>query len=198
MPHGPANYATGGEIQHDREIQSALARPAIREIADPHAIERGHRVHGEVPIEDSWRDRMPVLRVGGDANAWWRCRAQARPTHQPRDPMHAGRLPLREALRVHPQTAIRAMAGLVDQPLPTRIIPPIYPGHFEVHRVSTAGTFRLHNGQQCFTQALNGEMIGLEEVQDGLWNVIYYETLLGRFDERSRTITGAPSLKKDC
>ena len=41
-------------------------------------------------------------------------------------------------------------------------------------------------------------MIGLEEVHDGGWNVIYYETLLGRVDERTRTITGAPSLKKDC
>jgi hypothetical protein len=84
------------------------------------------------------------------------------------------------------------------RPLPTRIIPPTYPGHFEIRRVSTAGTFRLHNGQQFLTQALNGETIGLEEVQYGVWNVIYYETLLGRFDERTRTITGAPSLKKDC
>lgn len=41
-------------------------------------------------------------------------------------------------------------------------------------------------------------MIGLEEVQDGLWNVRYYDTRLGRFDERTRTITRAPSLKKDC
>ncbi len=41
------------------------------------------------------------------------------------------------------------------------------------------------------------EMIGLEEVQDGIRNVLYYETLLGRFDEGTRT-TGAPSLKKDC
>jgi hypothetical protein len=68
---------------------------------------------------------------------------------------------------------------------------------FEVS-TEAAGTFRLHNGQQFFTQALNGEIIGLEEVQDGVWNVIYYETLPGRFDERTRAITGAPSLKKDC
>lgn len=84
------------------------------------------------------------------------------------------------------------------RPFPARITPPAYPGHFEVRRVSSAGTFRLHNGQQFLSQALNQEMIGLEEVQDGIWNVIYYETLLGRFDERTRTITGAPSLKKDC
>ena len=71
-------------------------------------------------------------------------------------------------------------------------------GHFEERRISTAGTFRLHNGQQSLTQALNGEIIGLEELRDSLWNVLDYDTLLGRFDEQSRTITGAPSLKKDC
>jgi hypothetical protein len=54
------------------------------------------------------------------------------------------------------------------RPLPTRIIPPTYPGHFEIRRVSTAGTFRLHNGQRFFTQAFNGERSGLEEVQDGV------------------------------
>lgn len=92
------------------------------------------------------------------------------------------------ASRWHPST----------RPLPICIPPPTHPGHFEVRRISTAGTFRLHNGQQFLTQALNGEMIGLEEVREGLWNVLYYDTLLGRFDEQSRTITGAPSLKKDC
>ena len=35
-------------------------------------------------------------------------------------------------------------------------------------------------------------------LQDGVWNVIYCETLLGRFDQRTRTITGAPFLHKDC
>ena len=92
------------------------------------------------------------------------------------------------ASRWHPSTRAR----------PSRLLPPTDPGHFEVRRLSTAGTFRLHNGQQCLTQALHGEMIGLEDVRDGLWNVLYYDTLLGRFDEHSRTITGAPSLKKDC
>ena len=38
--------------------------------------------------------------------------------------------------------------------------------------------------------------IGLEEVQDGLWNIVYYNVLLGRFDERTKTLTDAPSLKK--
>ena len=29
-------------------------------------------------------------------------------------------------------------------------------------------------------------------------DILYYETLLGRFDEHTHTITGAPSLKKKC
>jgi len=56
----------------------------------------------------------------------------------------------------------------------------------------------LHSGQQFLSQALNNEIIGLEAVHDGVRNVIYDETMLGRFDERTHTITGAPSLKKDC
>jgi putative transposase len=80
---------------------------------------------------------------------------------------------------------------------PERVAPPQYPGHIELRRVSNAGCFRLHSGQIFLSQALNGETIGLEEVQDGLWNILYYETLLGRFDERSKTITGAPSLRGD-
>jgi len=35
-------------------------------------------------------------------------------------------------------------------------------------------------------------------VDDGIWNIIYYDTLLGRFDERTHTITGAPSLRREC
>ncbi len=42
------------------------------------------------------------------------------------------------------------------------------------------------------------EYIGLEEIHDGLWNIVYYDTLLGRFNEHTHTITGAPSLKGKC
>jgi len=64
--------------------------------------------------------------------------------------------------------------------------------------VSNAGCFRLHSGQQFLSQALNGEHIGLEEAQDGIWNIVYYEPSLGRFDQRNKTITGAPALRGKC
>jgi len=84
------------------------------------------------------------------------------------------------------------------RPYPDRIEPPVYPGHVEVRRVSNCGAFRLHSGQTFLSQALNGEDVGLEEVQDGVWNILYYDTLLGRFDERTKAITGAPSIRGDC
>ncbi len=73
---------------------------------------------------------------------------------------------------------------------PERLAPPEYPNHLEVRRVSAAGTFRLKAKQPFLSNALADEHIGLEEVGDGLWNIVYYKTLLGRIDERTGRITG--------
>ena len=76
------------------------------------------------------------------------------------------------------------------RPYPERLQRPEYLQHLEVRRVSAAGTFRLKAKQPFLSNALADEYIGLEEVDDGVWNIVYYETLLGRIDERSRKITG--------
>jgi hypothetical protein len=76
------------------------------------------------------------------------------------------------------------------RPYPEKLIPPEYPSHLEVRRVSAAGTFRLKAKQPFLSNALADEHIGLEEVGDGLWNIVYYRTLLGRIDERTGRITG--------
>jgi hypothetical protein len=73
---------------------------------------------------------------------------------------------------------------------PDHIAPPAYPAHLEVRRISTAGTFRLHGQQPFLSQVLHAEDIGLEEVGDGIWNIVYYSTLLGKIDERNLRITG--------
>ena len=57
--------------------------------------------------------------------------------------------------------------------------------------MSHAGTFRLKQRQPFLSNALADEPIALEEVGDGLWNIVYYRTLLGRIDERTGRITGA-------
>jgi len=37
---------------------------------------------------------------------------------------------------------------------------------------------------------LADECVGVEQLGDGLWNIVCYETLLGRTDEKTGRITG--------
>jgi hypothetical protein len=74
-----------------------------------------------------------------------------------------------------------------------RLRQPEYPGHFEVRRVSSCGTFRL-SGQYFLSNALEGEDIGLEEVGDDVWNIVYYNTVLGRIDLQTGKITGSENV----
>jgi putative transposase len=73
---------------------------------------------------------------------------------------------------------------------PERIPPPEYPAHLEVRRVMTEGTFKLHSRRPFLSETLRHQDIGLEEVADGVWNIVYYQTLLGKLDERTLLITG--------
>jgi hypothetical protein len=57
-------------------------------------------------------------------------------------------------------------------------------------RHGTAGTFRLHARQPFLSQALKGQDIGLEDVADGFWNIVFYATLLGKIDGRTLHISG--------
>jgi putative transposase len=74
---------------------------------------------------------------------------------------------------------------------PARIAGPEYPGHCEVRRVSAGGCFRLSSRQIFLSNALADEHIGLEEVDDGIWNILFYNTLLGRYDAAANAISGA-------
>ena len=78
--------------------------------------------------------------------------------------------------------------GSVYQPSPRelpRTLPPLdYPGHFEVRRVSRNSGIRWKKHWVCVTHTLAGEYVGLEEVDDGLWEVYFGPVKLGRMDER--------------
>lgn len=95
--------------------------------------------------------------------------------------------------RPHEALADRTPASLWEpspRSYPERITPPAYPAHLEVRRVSTSGMFRLHGTPLFLTHVLRGQTIGLEEVDDGIWNIVYYRTLLAKIDERHRHLTG--------
>ena len=73
---------------------------------------------------------------------------------------------------------------------PERPLRPAYPAHLEVRRISSAGTLSWQGRALFVSELLRGEDLGLEEVDDGLWNLVYYRTLLGRIDVRTGQITG--------
>lgn len=59
-----------------------------------------------------------------------------------------------------------------------------YPAHFLLRTVNSNSGFRWKSRFVFLSQALMGERVGLEEIEDGLWSVWYRQFLIGRFDER--------------
>jgi transposase InsO family protein len=72
------------------------------------------------------------------------------------------------------------------------VLPEIeYPGHFEVRRVSRNGGIRWRRGWLNVSHPLIDEYVGLEEVDDGIWDLYFGSMLLGRFDEREGKLYAA-------
>lgn len=69
--------------------------------------------------------------------------------------------------------------------MPARLPEPSYDGPLEVRRVAKSGSFRWRGRFVFLTTVLAREHIGLEEVDDGVWNVLFYDMLLARLDERT-------------
>jgi len=63
---------------------------------------------------------------------------------------------------------------------------PEYPGQWQVRRVRRKG--EVIGGGMAFTAtALHGELVGLEEILDGIWRLSYRRTTLRFLDLRSRS-----------
>jgi transposase InsO family protein len=77
-----------------------------------------------------------------------------------------------------------------DRPYPDHVADPEYPGYFEVRRVRHNGDIKFKGGRCFVSLALTGQLVGLEPVDDGVWSLVFFETLLGRLDERTRKILG--------
>ena len=77
------------------------------------------------------------------------------------------------------------------RPYPARRPAPAYPAALECRRIGPGGIFSWKGRPIFLSETLVGEDIALEEIDDGLWNVVYYGTLLGRFDVRTGRVTGA-------
>jgi putative transposase len=71
------------------------------------------------------------------------------------------------------------------------VAPLVYPGHYELRRVSAPGVMSWHSKPIVISTVLIGETIGLEPVDDGEWDLHFGPIRLGRFDERTRRIQPA-------
>ncbi len=78
--------------------------------------------------------------------------------------------------------------GPSPRSLPARLPPVEYPGHFEIRRV-TDGAFSWHSHRVFLTHVLTGDLVGLEEVDDGVWTIYFCHQAIGRFDERTTHVT---------
>lgn len=74
--------------------------------------------------------------------------------------------------------------------LPSRAPDPCYPGHCKSVVVNKNGVLRLHKRPVFVSETLTGEYVGLEEIEDGIWSVYFYDVLLGRIDERDYKLRG--------
>ncbi|MCK5263830.1 MAG: IS481 family transposase [Gammaproteobacteria bacterium] len=67
---------------------------------------------------------------------------------------------------------------------PKRIPKLYYPDYFEVKKVSHNGVVYWRNKLLYVSHLLNQEYIGMEEIDDGIWQVYFGPITLGKFDER--------------
>jgi hypothetical protein len=75
--------------------------------------------------------------------------------------------------------------------MPNKIPPLEYPDRFEVRYVSANGGIRWNKGWVNVSITCVGEYVGLEEIDDGIWNVYFGALKLGRLLERQRRIEDA-------
>jgi transposase InsO family protein len=62
--------------------------------------------------------------------------------------------------------------------------PLTYPEYFAVRRVQSNGTASIRNNMVYITHLLKGYDIGLNEIEQGVWDAYFGPVRLGRFDER--------------
>jgi hypothetical protein len=75
--------------------------------------------------------------------------------------------------------------------MPARLPPLEYPDRFETRYVSANGGIRWNSEWVCVSTVCAGEHVGLEEIDNGVWNVYFGALKLGRFLERHMRIEDA-------
>jgi putative transposase len=82
--------------------------------------------------------------------------------------------------------------AMVYQPsskhLPAQVVDPIYPDYFQRRRVRLGGQVRFGSRMVFISTVLAREQVGLEEVDEKIWAVHFYDRVIGHFHEDVRTL----------
>ena len=95
-------------------------------------------------------------------------------------------------IRPHKSLDQRTPAELYQpspRPFPRRLPQIEYPEHFDVRRVSLAGTIRWKGRFLSVSSVLGHEYVGLEAIDNGIWALYFGPVRLGTLDERTFQIT---------
>jgi transposase InsO family protein len=93
-----------------------------------------------------------------------------------------------EALDQNPPGSIYRSSS---RPMPSKLPALHYPDRYEVRYVSANGGIRWNKQWVNVSSTCIGEHVGLEEIDDGIWNVYFGALRLGRLDERTMRIEDA-------
>ena len=78
------------------------------------------------------------------------------------------------------------------RPYPERLPELSYPDYFCVYPVSHPGVVYCHNGQLYVSHLLEGERIGMEQTDDGVWDIYFGPLYLGYYDIRDKKGNSTP------
>src|SRR3990172_5960160 len=94
-------------------------------------------------------------------------------------------------LRPHQSLGMKRPAEVYQpslRPLPTRLEAYDYPSHYLLRRVSRAGTIRVLRRQVFVSNTLQEDYVGLEEVDDGVYDLYFCFYQIGRYDLKQSRI----------
>jgi transposase InsO family protein len=77
-----------------------------------------------------------------------------------------------------------------EREMPERIAAPQYAGHCQVRRVRGNGILYFGDRTIFLSELLIGQDVALEEVEDGVWSIYFYDLLLARLDQRTGELSG--------
>jgi putative transposase len=139
--------------------------PEYTDLASPHQNGRHERMHGTLKAETA----MPPA---GNLEAQQRRFDRFKKIFNLERP--------HESLDQRPPAWVHSRS---QRELPAKVTDPTYAKWYEVRRINAAGCLAWKNARMYFSDALAGELVGITEVDNGLWEVYFGPLVIARLHE---------------